>query len=246
MSEQVHNVTTSPLHDDYSAVILDVEGTTTPITFVHDELFPYAKSHLESFFRATRSTDETAALVADLRQQAESDIKSDDDQLKQAPQVASTSGENVRWQMSWDRKSAPLKNLQGVIWRRGYQNGELKGAWWKAKGKKIYIYSSGSVAAQNLLFAYSDKGDLQHFFSGNFDSKIGLKQDVSSYTNIATQISVEPRQILFVSDAVRELIAARAAGFQVVLSVRPGNAPVELPLTIDNRRVVVSSDFRQL
>ncbi|MGO9433741.1 MAG: acireductone synthase [Terracidiphilus sp.] len=142
----------------------------------------------------------------------------------------------VDWLMDRDRKSTALKSLQGKIWKAGFESGELKGtlfadvpeafARWASHGK-IAIYSSGSVEAQKLLFRYSTYGDLTPLIGGYFDTRTGAKSESASYARIAGELEVAPQEVLFFSDVVRELDAAREAGCLTRLVVREGNAPVE-------------------
>ncbi|CAN5416867.1 acireductone synthase [soil metagenome] len=190
-------------------IILDIEGTTTPISFVHDVLFPYARAHL-----AFDDADHAA-----LRAEYERDVD------RPATFEPTT---YVHWLMDRDRKSTALKALQGKLWRRGYERGELRSvvyddvpralARWFGEGRTIAIYSSGSIEAQQLLFRYSNHGDLTPYLSHYFDTTTGPKRDAASYRAIGAGT--------FISDIVEELVAARDAGFTGVLSVRPGNAPV--------------------
>ncbi len=226
-----------------SAIILDIEGTTTSIRFVYDTLFPYIRSHVGLFLEAKWDDDAVQADVTELSAQARQDL---DDGVKDAPQIpdeASSSErlkatlDNIHWQMDSDRKTTGLKSLQGKIWRDGYLTGELKGhiypdvepalQRWSAAGIPVYIYSSGSVAAQRLLFGHSERGDLTHLLSGYFDTTTGPKKVEASYTQIAKDIGAEPSSLLFVTDHIDEARAARAAGLEALLSIRPGNA--ELP-----------------
>ncbi|EFX62405.1 hypothetical protein DAPPUDRAFT_68011, partial [Daphnia pulex] len=143
---------------------------------------------------------------------------------------------NVNWNMDQDRKMTALKQLQGHMWREGYSSGEIQGhlyedveealKLWTSSGKKVYIYSSGSVEAQKLLFQHSVAGNLLQYFSGHFDTKIGLKIESASYQEISKSIAVAPDKILFLTDLPAEAIAANEAGVQVKLLVRPGNAPL--------------------
>ncbi|KAK3718786.1 hypothetical protein QZH41_014038 [Actinostola sp. cb2023] len=143
---------------------------------------------------------------------------------------------SVLWLMDADRKVTALKQLQGHIWKKAYEDGEIKGEVyddvvpaldkWTSSGYKVYIYSSGSVVAQKLLFRYSNKGDLLKYFSGHFDTKIGLKVESESYQNIAKSIGEDAGGILFVTDVVKEVSAATEAGISTVISIRPGNAPL--------------------
>ncbi|GAB5593762.1 enolase-phosphatase E1 [Umbelopsis nana] len=241
----------------YNTVILDIEGTTTPITFVKDILFPYVTSGLAKFLSETWESPELEKHIELLRQQAEADVDSGIKQAVLIPREAHGNADQVRaaiqqsieWQMRKDRKIGALKSFQGFMWKEGYQSGELCGQVyddvvpalkrWKEHGCKIYIYSSGSVPAQKLLFGHSEKGDLLPYFTDHFDTSIGSKVEPSSYVAIAKAIETNPSDILFVSDNVKEIAAAEAAGFQTAISDRPGNAPLTEQDKI-NRRVVTS------
>ncbi|CAL1567952.1 unnamed protein product [Knipowitschia caucasica] len=225
-----------------SALLLDIEGTTTPITFVKDILFPYIKEHLEDYLSAHWEEDECKQDVHLLKKQIEEDMKQNracavhsvdqtihTDEEKAIREVV----DNVLWQMAADRKSTALKQLQGHMWRAAYTSGRIKGQVyedvipairrWRAKGLKVYIYSSGSVEAQKLLFEHSIEGDVLDLFDGHFDTNIGAKVDRKSYTNIAERIGCGSEEITFLTDVTREAKAAEDAGVNVVLVVRPGN-----------------------
>jgi len=146
--------------------------------------------------------------------------------------------ENIRWQMAEDRKISALKSFQGYMWEEGYARGELSGMmyddvvpglekWTAEFNKKVYIYSSGSIAAQKLIFGFSNKGDLLHYISGHYDTTIGAKTSTDSYVTIARDLNKAPSSILFISDNIKEIHAAKKAGFQVAISDRPGNAAIE-------------------
>jgi enolase-phosphatase E1 len=183
-------------------LLLDIEGTTTPIAFVTDRLFPYARARLVSFLSREGRADEAPALLAE---------------------------------MDRDSKSTALKALQGRIWEDGYRSGELTGtvfddvprafARWHSVGTAIAIFSSGSVLAQQWLFRRSSAGDLTPFIAHYFDTEVGPKRDPASYARIAATVALPPSSITFVSDVVAELDAARAAGMQTIMSLRPGNHP---------------------
>ncbi|KAG0272584.1 Enolase-phosphatase E1 [Linnemannia exigua] len=229
----------------FDVVVSDIEGTTTPIVFVKENLFPYVTSKLADFLQRNWSSEEMKSAVEALRVQADKDVA---DGIANAITIATESDEvtaekvqqdviaTIGWQMKIDRKIGALKAFQGYMWREGYANGDLKGALyadvipafdhWKAEGKKLYIYSSGSIPAQKLLFGYSEKGDLLHYFAGHYDTTIGLKVQAESYTKIAADIGVTPARILFLSDNIQEIVAAKKAGFQTVVTDRPGNAPL--------------------
>ncbi|MEP7043314.1 MAG: acireductone synthase [Dokdonella sp.] len=208
-------------------ILTDIEGTTSSISFVKDVLFPYARERLPAFI-VTHADD--AEVQHWLHEAAE-----------EAGLVSATQQEMIELLVSWidaDRKSTALKALQGMIWKDGYASGEyLSHVYpevparlraWKAAGKHLYVYSSGSVAAQKLLFGHTEAGDLTPLFDGYFDTETGGKREVESYRRIASAIGVAPAQILFLSDIVQELDAAHAAGLQTVLLARaPSTCPAD-------------------
>jgi enolase-phosphatase E1 len=213
---------------DTRAVVLDIEGTTTPLTFVHDVLFPHARARLDEAV-ARRGSDprieEALQLLAEehLRDLAEGhDIPAFGDGAAYA-----------RWLMDRDRKSTGLKQLQGVIWEAGYRDGSLRSdlfadvpralAAWHEAGVEVWIYSSGSVLAQRLLFGHTPWADLTPWIGGWHDTTTGPKLEPASYAAIAREIGVAPGEVLFLSDARRELDAAAAAGLATGLLRRPGN-----------------------
>ncbi|KAF8954981.1 Enolase-phosphatase E1, partial [Entomortierella lignicola] len=205
----------------YDVVVSDIEGTTTPIVFVKDNLFPYVTSKLAEFLKRNWSSEEMKNAVEALRVQAAKDVA---DGVNDAKAIAVESDDisaekvqedviaSIGWQMKADRKIGALKAFQGYMWKEGYANGDLKGAiyedvipafdQWKSEGKKLYIYSSGSVDAQKLLFGFSEKGDLLHYFSGHYDTSIGHKVEAESYTKIASDIGINSEKILFLSDNI--------------------------------------------
>lgn len=222
-------------------MILDIEGTTTPITFVHDVLFPYARAHVRAYLDDTaRSDAEVRQIVEDLR----GELPASGFQLPaQLPKAEAASREPraadivpfIYWLMDRDRKCRPLKALQGRIWEQGYATGALQGevypdvreafVRWTRAGIRIGIFSSGSVLAQQLLFAHSTAGNLSPFLSSYFDTRVGAKADADSYSRIAAALAVPPSSVLFVSDVAGELDAARVAGLQTRLCVRPPALP---------------------
>jgi enolase-phosphatase E1 len=216
-------VTVSLSTADTLAVVLDIEGTTTPVAFVYDVLFPFARAHVAEYLAREQNSHRCRSAIALLRDEQTADAQRGD--------VV----EYVHWLMDRDRKSPGLKMLQGLIWEAGYRSGELKGdvyadvptalERWRARGRKIYIYSSGSVLAQQLLFSTTEAGDLTTSLSGYFDTGVGPKTSPESYRIITSRIDVPPAQALFVSDVVSELDAAREIGMQTALCVRgPGSA----------------------
>jgi enolase-phosphatase E1 len=201
------------------AVVLDIEGTTTSIDFATSVLYPYARERLPNFVREHRGEPEVAAIM---------------DEAREVGGVWNDEAVVVRmchW-MERDQKVTPLKTLQGLIWEEGFRSGELEShvypdvapalRAWRARGIRLYIYSSGSVLAQQLIYAHTVAGDLTPFLSGYFDTRIGHKREVTSYRRIAEAIGVPPRRILFLSDVREELDAAREAGWQTIWLVREG------------------------
>lgn len=214
-------------------ILLDIEGTTTPIDFVTQILFPYARLHLENYLSA--HWNESQSDIAQLQIEHKTDVQNG----LQPPALDTTQIKSVvaylYWLMDQDRKATPLKSLQGKIWEEGYKNGDLKSqifpdvpeafARWQQDQKRICIFSSGSVLAQKLLFTYTEAGNLSGFISGWFDTNIGAKCEATSYQNIAAELQSSPEEILFISDVTGELAAAQTAGMQTLLLVREGNPP---------------------
>lgn len=203
------------------AIVTDIEGTTSSIAFVAEVLFPYSRARLAGFVRENRES--IASVLEQVRAEADAphlDLEGCIAQLH-------------AWHDA-DRKIGPLKTLQGMIWADGYATGAFTGhvypdavaglRRWHARGIPLYVYSSGSVAAQKLLFGHSDAGDLTPLFTGYFDTAIGGKRDADSYAAVARAIGVEPQAILFLSDVVEELAAADEAGVSVTLLARDGAA----------------------
>jgi len=222
----------------FKHLLLDIEGTTTPISFVKETLFPYAFAQADTYL--SNHWDEVAIqdIVRDLIAQGLADGLS-------IAQFAADTKENgvasiteyVRDCIKGDRKISPLKKLQGMMWKDGYTSGELQGAVYEdvprnldrlaAAGASVSIYSSGSKQAQQLLFRHSTQGDLRSKLSCYFDTKVGQKQEADSYAEILLTLGAEsPRDVLFVTDILAEGVAASEAGLQVLISVRPGNAPI--------------------
>ena len=217
-------------------ILLDIEGTTTPIAFVHDVLFTYARQHVQDYLvqHSNTLTDDIALLrdehARDTNSGAQPPALTDDPNS-----IASY----VHWLIDRDRKSTGLKSLQGKIWREGYTSGTLKAQVfddvrpaferWHEAGLRISIFSSGSALAQQLLFAHTEDGDLTTFISEYFDTNVGAKGDAESYRRIATKMNLQPEEIVFISDVVTELEAANEAGMKTRLSIRPGNQPQPNP-----------------
>lgn len=218
------DVHSTPHLNDIRVVLLDIEGTTTPIEFVHQVLFPYARAHIPDHL----DVQDVAALRAEYAaESSQPDLPS----WNAADDLGSAAA-YVYWLMDRDRKSTALKALQGRIWEAGYRAGALKGkgevyadvrpalARWHKEGKQIAIFSSGSVQAQRNLFENTTAGDLSPFVSGYFDTTTGPKREADSYRKIAAALRRAPGHVLFVSDVTQELDAAREAGMQTALCVR--------------------------
>ena len=218
-------------------ILLDIEGTTTPIAFVHDVLFSYARDHASEFLENNIRSDEVRADVSMLYEEHALDVVNDQNPPELTEDIESL-GEYIEWLIDKDRKSTGLKSLQGKIWRKGYLDGSLKSQvfedvapaleHWRAAGLKVSIFSSGSALAQQLLFAHTNAGDLTRFIDRYFDTNTGKKGEAESYRRIAAEIGLEPSEIVFISDVVTELDAAKEAGMKTLLSVRPGN-PSQAP-----------------
>ncbi len=223
-----------------SAILLDIEGTTTSIRFVHEILFPFARTHMSAFLVERWGDPAVQADVAGLllQQQADSatlpSVTSPLAGADAATRRAAALNCALR-HMDLDRKTTALKSLQGKIWEAGYATGELKAdvfddvpdalARWTAAGLAVAIYSSGSVPAQRLLFGHTHRGDLTPHLSAFFDTTTGPKQERASYARIAEALGLAPEAVLFATDVVEEALAARAAGMRAVIMDRPGNAP---------------------
>jgi len=215
--------------------LLDVEGTVAPMSLVYEQLFPYARKHFERYLH-THSGE--AGVVNDLATLAEESAREADPEAPRFtnPDYWDEALPYLNWLMDRDRKSTALKSLQGRIWKGGFERDELKGTLfadvpgalerWSSAGH-VAIYSSGSVAAQMLLFRHSNFGDLTGYISGYFDTRTGAKTARVSYVSIANAMDCEPREVMFFSDAVRELDAAREAGCHTRIVMREGNAPVD-------------------
>lgn len=205
------------------AILTDIEGTTSSISFVKDVLFPYARERIAEFLRCNAEDPHVVPYLNDVRllTDAELDLEGVINQLK-------------AW-IDTDQKITPLKALQGLIWEEGYAKGDFHGHIypdaveylrnWHAAGIRLYVYSSGSVHAQRLLFGHTEYGDLTPLFSGYFDTMIGAKVDTRSYQRIHEEIGLPAQEILFLSDIPTELDAAREAGMQAVQLVRDDDVP---------------------
>lgn len=220
-------------------VLLDIEGTTCPVNFVNEVLFPYASRQLRPYLKEHQWEEP----ISDLLQEVEEEMGKDPVARDPSPPPGLLHAQGserleriCRYLESLiraDRKVTPLKDLQGRIWEEGYRRRELIAPLfadvpdalqrWRARGLELSVYSSGSVHAQKLLYAHTEAGDLSHLFNHWFDTRIGAKNDRSSYETIAAAIGTKPQETLFVSDAIAELQAANKAGMEVVFSQRPGN-----------------------
>jgi enolase-phosphatase E1 len=222
--------------DPPGAILLDIEGTTTPVDFVTRVLFPYAREGVAEFLTRRGAEPDVQADVAGLRAEREADERAGASPpvwREDAPTDSAVA--YVRWLMDRDRKSTALKSLQGRTWEEGYGAGHLRGqvypdvprafARWRAQGRDLAIFSSGSVLAQKLLFSGSEAGDLTQAIRAFFDTTTGAKNDPESYRKIAAALGQAPAAVLFLSDVTAELDAARAAGLATGLCVREGNAP---------------------
>ena len=206
------------------AIVTDIEGTTSSLTFVKDVLFPYARDHIPAYVKEHEA--EIGAILDEVRAiEGRPDLTADD-----IVPIFQT------W-IAEDRKVTPLKTLQGMVWKAGFESGAFKGhiyddaadalQTWAKAGLTLCVYSSGSVAAQKLLYGHSERGDLTPLFSGYFDTVTGPKLDADSYAKIAGSLDLAPEEILFLSDHTGEIDAAEAAGLRTVLLDREGDQPAD-------------------
>jgi enolase-phosphatase E1 len=214
-------------------ILLDIEGTTSSVRFVYDVLFPYARRELDSFldlqWQSAAVQDACDQIAVDARWTVDSPHRSLNDTERR---------EHIRLEvlrlMDRDAKATGLKQLQGLIWQRGFESGELQShvyddvpsalTRWNQLGIDVRIYSSGSVLAQRLFFRHTTAGNLSRCFREHYDTTVGHKKEATSYRTIAADYGFQAGEILFVSDIAAELDAAKAAGLQTALSIRPGNA----------------------
>ncbi len=230
---------TEPLADRrLDAVLLDIEGTTTPIAFVHQVLFPYARTHLGDWLAARTASPEFSAVFEQLAREHAADQARGTPVPEWTASTLPAARESIaRYAlalMDEDRKSPGLKLLQGLIWESGYQAGELRGQVfadvppalrrWRAAGLRLSVYSSGSELAQRRLFESSPEGDLTPLFDGFFDTRVGGKKEAGSYRQIVERLRLPAERVMFISDLTAELEAAKGAGMQTLLSLREGNA----------------------
>lgn len=203
-------------------ILTDIEGTTTSISFVYDTLFPYFRKHIFELKELThlQEVQEAFKKTVELAYSLEGEkIRSVDEIIEKL----------LKWSKE-DRKITPLKTVQGIIWENGYKNSEIKGhvytdianslERWQKSGIKMGVFSSGSIAAQKLIFGYSESGDLTPFFSNYFDTTTGMKREIDTYHKISQELNIEPIEILFLSDIVEELEAADQIGYQTIQLVR--------------------------
>jgi enolase-phosphatase E1 len=203
------------------AILTDIEGTTSSLSFVKEVLFPYARERLGEFVRARGQEPQVRELLQQAGQAAGKTLTDEETVIR------------LRQWIDEDRKVTPLKALQGLIWEEGYRKGDYQGhiyddaaaclQQWRDQGLKLYVYSSGSVHAQKLLFRHTGYGDLTPLFSGYFDTQVGAKQETAAYRKIAETIGLPAAEILFLSDIEAELDAARAAGMKTCWLKREGN-----------------------
>jgi enolase-phosphatase E1 len=205
-------------------ILTDIEGTTSSISFVAEELFPYFRTNIRNLL-----TLKEQPIVAAAFEETIALAKSEDGMILDSEEAIIDT--LYRWSME-DRKISPLKTLQGILWEQGYKDGSLKGhvyedvapamRSWHEKGIGLGVFSSGSVAAQKLIFGYSVAGDLTPLFSAYFDTKTGGKRETATYSAISKVLAIAPENTLFLSDIVEELVAAQEAGYQTIQLVRPG------------------------
>jgi len=227
------------LREPVHTVLLDIEGTATPLAFVQDTLFPYVRSHLREYLEEHRASAPVRTDLASLQQDHQADVRA----ALNPPALHYGSPKSelestvayIEWLMDRDRKSTALKSLQGKIWDEGYQSGALLAPVfgdvsrafdrWHGQNRSIAIFSSGSVLAQQLLFSHTTAGDLTPYISAYFDTTMGAKIDASSYEKIAVSLERLAQEIVFITDLTTELAAASSAGLQGLLCVRTGNRP---------------------
>lgn len=236
------------LSQSVRAILLDIEGTTTPVDFVYEVLFPFARRHVRKSIQRHHDSQEIAAIISALGAEHHADLKNSPDQMKGGrliPPRNENSTESllesvtqyVFWLMDQDRKSTALKALQGQIWKDGYLSGQLRSQIypdvvpafirWRRQERAIHIFSSGSILAQKLLFAHTAEGDLTGYISDYFDTTTGAKTDATSYGSISNKIGRPSAEVLFVSDVNAELDAAREAGMETAICVRQETGATE-------------------
>jgi enolase-phosphatase E1 len=223
------------------AILTDIEGTTSSISFVKEVLFPYAACALPDYVRSRAGEPAIAAILDDVAREAQ--LPRDD--------VETLIAQLLQW-IAEDRKITPLKTLQGILWRAGYEAGHYRAHLypevaghlraWHDRGLKLYVYSSGSIAAQQLFFRHSEAGNLEPLFDGFFDTTSGGKRETASYERIAAAIALPADTILFLSDVEEELDAAASAGLRTCWLQRPADCPQ----AHDRSAHPVATDFNQI
>ena len=221
------------ISDRVAGILLDIEGTTTPVDFVFGVLFPFARDRLASYLQTHGHGPEVQADLALLRQDYAADQAAGIEAPAWIEDSPTAAVPYLQFLIDRDRKSTGLKSLQGKIWNQGYAEGRLQSQLfadvppalnrWHQAGKQIHIFSSGSIQAQKLLFGHTEYGDLTPLIQGYFDTTTGPKREADSYHRIAAAIGLAPDQILFISDVAAELSAAQTAGMATLFSCRPGN-----------------------
>jgi enolase-phosphatase E1 len=224
-------------------ILTDIEGTTTSVKFVNDVLFPYFRKHIGEL-RGMMTEQEVQGAF---KQTVELAASLENKRLNSVDDIINTL---YRWSEE-DRKITPLKTVQGILWKKGYENGEIKGHVypevagclknWHETGISLGVFSSGSVAAQKLIFGYSEAGDLTPFFSNYFDTTTGGKREMETYPKIAEILGVQPNETLFLSDIVEELQAASAAGYKTLQLVRPGTVAAWPQTAMDFSEIEISN-----
>ena len=232
---------------EVKVILLDIEGTTTPISFVTDVLFPYASENVKPYLTLHYEDENMKDIISSLQDQCKKDAELEKNASLSFANVSLVHDNKsviiqcvvdyILWLTKNDKKVTSLKELQGLIWKSAYESGKIKGIiyddllmalkTWKSNGKVICIYSSGSIQAQKLLFGYSTDGDLLPYFFKHFDTHIGGKKEAKSYSEIAKNLNVKPCDILFFTDVIAEADAANEAGVKVSVVCRPGNKPIE-------------------
>jgi enolase-phosphatase E1 len=232
-------LTAALLNPRVRVILCDVEGTTTPLDFVHKVLFPYARAHIALFLKQNNSVSDVHRDLEALREEHRADVTQGLHPPPLSPHTHPSELQSgvsyIIWLMDQDRKSTALKSLQGKIWEEGYRNGDLRSQVfadvppflkrWHDQKRRTGIFSSGSILAQKLLFAHTTDGDLTPLISAYFDTTTGPKRDPASYQKIAGILETSPSAIVFISDITAELDAAASSGFETLLCVRPGNHP---------------------
>ncbi|TNF25409.1 MAG: acireductone synthase [Deltaproteobacteria bacterium] len=220
-------------------IVMDIEGTTTAISFVHEVLFPFARKRMKDFVEGNLNNDDVQTCLNDVAQT-----------IQEEEGKTSSTNEQIEALIKWidnDRKHGALKMLQGMIWKEGFEDGSLKGHFyddvpvnlkkWKAAGYTLGVYSSGSVQAQKLIYKYSSFGDMTDLLSFYFDTAIGHKREVSSYKNIIHELGGDPSEYLFLSDVFQELDAAQQAGMKTIQLERQEIVKGDHPIVKDFNQI---------